>query len=617
MRAWGRQGSKAVDLKFRIAVYWLAGLWLLALPASAQVQMDGLNMTLGGNLGFGYSGGFSNLGQSGHGTDINGTGYFSGYYYNPNFISFSAQPYYGRSQDNSDSQSIFDNGGISASASIFSGSHFPGTINFSKTNDNTGTFGIPGISGLLTKNDGQTFGIGWGVLLPGLPTLSVGFSDGSGSSSLLGTADQSESSNRVYSLRSTYKLRGFDLSGGITRQTVNVNSLFLAGTGEGTSDSSSTTYDISVGHALPLHGYFSSHFGRTNYNDVFDTGSSFGTTDTATAVLGFVIKVPVTITANYTDDLFGSLEQQLVSQGQPLLLTDLTPKSSQLSVTASSNYSFHHFDFSGYVSHTGQSFGNNSYGITQFGGNVAYNFARILHGLTIVVGVVNTAAQTGNQRAALVGAVNYNHNLGGWDFNANCAYDQSTNTFGIVYTTSSLTYSANIRRKLAEHLAWSGGFAGSKSAFEQQAGSAFRSEGFNSSLNWRRYTLSGFYSQSSGTSVFTALGLLPVPLPAPVVPASSLTFFSARSRGASLSVSPRRRLSISGSYSKSDSNTMSPAVGSINGTDIISSRADYQFRKVYFNAGYLKFRQLVSASGTPPSMVASYYFGLSRWFDFF
>jgi hypothetical protein len=49
----------------------------------------------------------------------------------------------------------------------------------------------------------------------------------------------------------------------------------------------------------------------------------------------------------------------------------------------------------------------------------------------------------------------------------------------------------------------------------------------------------------------------------------------------------------------------------------MGSRLDYQFRKVYFYAGYIRLRQIVSAAGTPPTSLASYYFGLSRWFNFF
>jgi hypothetical protein len=49
----------------------------------------------------------------------------------------------------------------------------------------------------------------------------------------------------------------------------------------------------------------------------------------------------------------------------------------------------------------------------------------------------------------------------------------------------------------------------------------------------------------------------------------------------------------------------------------MGSRLDYQFRKVYFYAGYIRLRQIVSAAGTPPTSLTSYYFGLSRWFNFF
>ena len=43
----------------------------------------------------------------------------------------------------------------------------------------------------------------------------------------------------------------------------------------------------------------------------------------------------------------------------------------------------------------------------------------------------------------------------------------------------------------------------------------------------------------------------------------------------------------------------------------------YRFRKLYFNAWVIQFRQSISSSGTAGSVVTSYYFGISRWFKAF
>ena len=151
-------------LKLRIAIGCLAGLWWMALPTSAQIEMGGLNMALNGNLGVGYSGSMADPGQAGHGNNLTGNVNFQGYYYNPNFISFSVLPTYGRSQDNAESQGIFDGGGVTASASIFGGSHFPGSVSFYDNKNSTGTFGIPGVAGLVTDNNSHGVGVSWSAL---------------------------------------------------------------------------------------------------------------------------------------------------------------------------------------------------------------------------------------------------------------------------------------------------------------------------------------------------------------------------------------------------------------------------------------------------------------------
>jgi len=43
----------------------------------------------------------------------------------------------------------------------------------------------------------------------------------------------------------------------------------------------------------------------------------------------------------------------------------------------------------------------------------------------------------------------------------------------------------------------------------------------------------------------------------------------------------------------------------------------YPFRKLYFTAGFLRFNQAVGTPGSLPSVVNSYYFGISRWFKLF
>lgn len=612
------QGGKEVRLKIQIAIGCLAGLWWVVQPASAQTELGGLNMSLNGNLGLGYTGSMADPGQAGHSTNIAGNGYFHGYYYNPNFLSFNVQPTYGRSQDNAESQGIFDGGGVTATANLFTGSHFPGSFGFYDNKNSTGMFGIPGVAGLVTDNNSHGVNVGWSALLPGLPTLSLGFSDGSGSSSIVGADAESHSTHRIYSLRSTYTVAGFNFGGGIVHQNLdlNTNGLALTNFAESAKDDT-TTYSLSAAHKLPWHGYFSTYASRQDYNDSYTGGNNTGTTDNVNTTIGFYFKVPVTVSLSYTDDLFGSEQQFLNNQGIPFLQTTLSPKSNQFDVNVTSQYNFHHFGLTGYINHVQQSVAGTSYDLTQYGGTVNYDFSKFIRGLIVSAGVVNTATKDGNQRAALVGNASYIRSLRRLEFTGSFSYNQSTSTIGLIYTTSTLGYTGGLRYRLTEHMHWSAGFAGSHTGFAQQAGNGMHNETYDSVFNWRRFTASGNFTKSNGTSVITANGLLPVPIPQPIIPVGGLSTFDATGKGGGIGFSPFRHLAINGSYTRVNSNVFSVTGNTLNVTDQMNSRVDYQFRKVYFYAGYIRLRQIVSAAGTPPTSLTTYYFGLSRWFNFF
>ena len=116
----------------------------VVLRAPAQVTVgDDISMNLNGQVAGGYSADYGNAMPSDHGLNFGGTASLSGSYYTPNFLSFSINPYYNQSRANSASQSISDSSGVTASAFLFSGSHFPGSVSYSKTYNSLGTFGAP------------------------------------------------------------------------------------------------------------------------------------------------------------------------------------------------------------------------------------------------------------------------------------------------------------------------------------------------------------------------------------------------------------------------------------------------------------------------------------------
>ena len=150
-----------------------------ALPSAAQITIgDNVSLTSNGTINVGYSGTYGNDIQSSHGLGVGGTASLNGFFYNPDFISFSANPYYNQSRSNSGIGSLSDASGVTLTSAIFSGSHFPGSVNYSTAYNSTGNYGIPGISSLDTNGNSQSFGINWNAFVPGLPTLSVGYQQG-------------------------------------------------------------------------------------------------------------------------------------------------------------------------------------------------------------------------------------------------------------------------------------------------------------------------------------------------------------------------------------------------------------------------------------------------------
>src|SRR5215469_4207155 len=193
----------------------MLGLAILALAqmASAQMQVgDNTKLNAGALLTLGYTGDYGDAIPSNHGLDLAADGKFSGYYYNPNFLSFDATPYYNRSSTNSNFQSLTGSSGIIGSANFFSGSKYPGSVSYHYDANSTETFGLVGQPNFTTYGRGQGFGINWSALLPDLPTLSVGYSQGSGHSTVYGTNDEANSNSRLFNVRSTYDIAGFRLN---------------------------------------------------------------------------------------------------------------------------------------------------------------------------------------------------------------------------------------------------------------------------------------------------------------------------------------------------------------------------------------------------------------------
>src|SRR5579871_3717966 len=170
---------------------------MLAVRADAQLEIgDNTSMNLSGNMAFGYTGDYSNFAGSAHTLTPSGNADLSGFYYSPGFLSFDVQPFYNESRANSTYQSIFESGGVSGTASLFSGSHFPGTVGYSKIYNNEGGLNIPGVGNLTTRGNSDNLVLGWGIQIPDYPIVSFSFADGGSDSTVFGTTSDASFHSR-------------------------------------------------------------------------------------------------------------------------------------------------------------------------------------------------------------------------------------------------------------------------------------------------------------------------------------------------------------------------------------------------------------------------------------
>jgi hypothetical protein len=136
-------------------------------------------------------------------------------------------------------------------------------------------------------------------------------------------------------------------------------------------------------------------------------------------------------------------------------------------------------------------------------------------------------------------------------------------------------------------------------------------------LIWKKASISGIYSKSNGTALLTSNGLVSTTLPTQLFGPGATVLYNGTSYGVNISMYPFRHMIVSGAWSKSFSNTNSPILLTNSGNTNYYGFGGYEFRKLIFQAGVTKFTQNISNSGTLPSMLTSYSFGIQRWFKGF
>lgn len=603
--------------------HWI-GLAVLVVAQASWAQLtigDNTKMNVGGLFTFGYSGAYGDAIPSNHGLDFGFDGKISGSYYNPNFLSFDATPYYNQSRADSNYQSLTGAKGINASANLFTGSHFPGTVTYHYDANSTGTLGLTGQPNFTTYGKGQGFGINWSELLPGLPTLNLGYSQGGGHSTIYGTDQQANSNTRLFNLHSNYDLAGFRLNGYFDRNSLNSTfPSFLAGQSESVQDSSGKDFGFGAQHNLPVHGMIAVNYNRASADSNYlsangnqtSTSSYTDNTETATASFHPTEKLTLGAMQNYTDNLTGYLTQSLVGTGTAVPGLNLGSGSHSSTVGGGASYQVTRFlSVQSQATYYDQYYFGKSFTGTYVSGTVNYG-KRLFDMFTFTGSVVDSDNGQGTNAVGFVGTVNYFHRVMGWQTAGSFSYAQNVQTILVTYMSSYYRYNANLHRRLPGGFTWTAAFNGAHSGLTNYSGTSSSSNGYSTALSMRKFSLNGQYVKSDGVSLLGAGGLVGPP---PTPGLNNFILFGGTSYGGGLSLTPIRRLVVAGSFSRALSNTISTTT-SRNNTEIINAQLQYHLRKIGVQAGYTNFTQGISAIGAPVG-TTSFFVGVTRWFDFF
>jgi len=593
-------------------------------PQSQNPQLsigENTKLSAGGLFTFGYTGDYGDVVSSQHGLTFGMDGRLSGYYYNPNFISFTATPYYNQSRDNSSYQSLTGATGVSATVDLFRGSHFPGSVSYRYDRNSSGTFGLAGQPNFTTIGKGQGFGINWSALLPNLPTLTVGYSQGDGSGTIYGTNETTDSNTRLFNVRSGYQIEGFRLNAFYDRNSLNSKfPQFLAGQSESVQDSTGNDVGFGVQHPLPLHGQFYLNYSRSSADTAYFTDAGLNsnrsnyTDDIVTTGASFhpLQKLSLNVTENYTSNLNGFLSQTVSGTGTAQPGLSLGSGAHSSTVGGGATYQFtNNLSATAQATYYDQQYFGKNYTGTYLSGTVNYG-KRLFDMFTFSGSVIDSSNGQGTNALGFVGNVNFFHNIKGFQTSGVFTYAQNVQTLLVTYTTSYYSYSANAHRRLPAGLQWTVAFNGTHSGLTNFQGTSSSGEGYSTSFGSRKFNLTGNYTQATGISLLGAGGFVPVTATPGV---TDFITFGGTSYGGGISLTPVRRLVLAGSFNRAISNTVGQTI-SHNNTEIFNAQLQYHLRRIGVQGGYTRFTQGISAVGAPAN-TTSYFIGISRWFDFF
>ncbi len=592
------------------------GLLLVAAGVRAQVTVgDDLHMNLDSSLAVGYFASNGNLSQSAHSLSVGGEADLHGDYLDPRVINFVVSPYYNLSRANSSIQSIFDASGVNANTQLFSGSRYPGSISFGKNWNHEGQFGLPGTVDYKTRGTDQYFNVNWSYFQPSFPSLSVSYGTGDSNYEVLGADTRGDSHSKVFSLHSGYQLLGFNLMGGYSDFKLTETLPEITNGSEalvGSTDQNQVQLGISrrFGQRTSFmanlsRNHFSVDFSGAPIQETYDNAAASLTVNPAKGLM-------VVVGGAYTDNLAGSLLQPTVEENGAIL-SPISASSHSIDLSATTTYTpFHDLSFQGTVEHRAQSYFGLNVSSNDYTGGVSYSHnlwggtASSYASLTRYTSNVYNQAATGG-----AGNLSYSRRVGAWTGNSSFRYARNAQTALATYTQSGYGYGMNVGRKLGTWI-WTLSANGSENRIDAVANSNSFSQGYSTGLSAGKFSVNGNYSRSSGDSIQSIIGLIPTPVPTPIIPPTLLILYGGESYGAAVGYTPIRGLILTTDYSHAHYHTQNDSAFSNNLLQQADAKAEWYFRQLHFTAGYSHLLQGFGSEVGEPVRLNSFYVGVFR-----
>jgi hypothetical protein len=601
----------------------LLGL-LVALPASAQVKIgENLSVGMDGTLGFGYGADYASGQSSSTGVALSGMGSLHGYYFDPRFLTFTVSPSYNRSQSNTQGEggSLTNSSSIGVNFGIFGGSHFPGSISWTKTFGSSGTYQAPGVQGFVTRGDTTNLSVGWSALVPNLPPVSFNYNQQSSNSTIFGSSQEDHSTSRSFNVQSNYRWHGWPINGHLGEIFLNSGtpSFFSSGGETSGGGESALNASISTSHKLPMNGGLSMNYGYGRFSGG-PAGDKVGGSDDGFAIsAGFLPwrRFSTQFQFQYQGNLQSQVENQLVSAGSVAPQVNLGSNSHTLSFSNSDSlYLPHNFSLAFNASRIQQVVYKTNVAEDSYSVIANYRFQKPLWGTMLFYAGVNDLASNGqNQGASLNSGANFSRRIKAWELSGNFSYSQGVQTVVALITTSNYSFNAGVARDLTRRLRWFANFNEFHSGFSQTAGISNYIRGVSSSLLYRNFALAANYSESVGASLITANGLIATPGGIPTSLLGSNQYLQSTGKSYSVSTSGvLRHVIVAGAYTHTEELTSAPSVNTDNLSSVYFVNASYPWRKMGFTAGFSHISQSVGAPSGAPANYSSYYIGIQRWF---